>query len=260
MANIEQKDHHSRICDTGEMSRVSVKKVRGKRFQRSGRYKVKAPWRRIQRYQGTMTKLNPQKGIYGFPRELVTKVRYCETYTLTSTASSIAKQAFRMNSIFDPDYTGSGHQPMYFDTLATLYGRYVVLGAKLTVQFTQVPSPIANAQPSGPVTVGVVSSYDATLDTLLSTLEEQPNGDSATLLPDGNGEKIMTLTYSPEKDLGIDNSDDTVGAAFTTNPSETWYGWIYACETNGSTAVSVNAKVTIEFTVRCKKLIDIAGS
>lgn len=207
-----------------------------------------------------MPKLNPSKGIYGFPRELVTRIRYCDVYTLTSTASSISKNSFRMNSINDPDQTGVGHQPMYHDQYAALYDRYVVLGSKITVQFIQQPSPIANAQPSGPVTVGILTDKDASTASLLSTLEENNNARSKLLQSNGDGEVWLSATYSPEKDMGLDNSDDTVGAQFGSNPSEQWYATIYACETNGITAVNVAAKVTIEYVVRCKKLLDIAGS
>ena len=135
-----------------------------------------------------------------------------------------------------------------------------MLGAKLTVQFAQVPSPIANAQPSGPVTVGVLAENNATTSSLLSTLLENNNGKSKNILGEGNSDAWFTITYSPEKDLGVGPDDDTVHASFGNNPSVQWYGTIYACETNGITAVAVNAKVQIEYTVKCMRRIDVGGS
>ena len=41
-------------------------------------------------------------------------------------SNGIAKQYMRMNSLFDPDQTGTGHQPYYFDQFAALYNRYTV--------------------------------------------------------------------------------------------------------------------------------------
>lgn len=243
------------------MGRVSTKIVKkGKKYQRSGRYKAKAPWRQVSRWSGRISNLPGRSSIYGFPRSTVTTLRYCETYSLTSTASSIAKQVFRMNSIYDPDFTNTGHQPYYFDQLSTLYDHYVVLGSKLTVQFFQVPSPIGNAQPSGPVTVGIICDPTGTTSSLLSTLEEANTGVSRTIAPQGNDQAWLKTTYSPEKDIGVDESDDTVGAATNNNPSQAWYATVYACETNGSTAVTVNAKVTMEFTVRLKRLTPVTGS
>lgn len=165
-----------------------------------------------------------------------------------------------MNSINDPDQTGTGRQPLYHDQLQALYERYVVLGAKLTVQFVQVPSPIANAQPSGPVTVGVLAENNASSASLLSTLLENNTSKSKNLLAESNGDAWFTITYSPEKDLGVGADDDTVHASFGSNPSVQWYGTLFACETNGITAVTVNAKVTLEYTVKCMRQIDISGS
>ena len=47
-----------------------------------------------------------------------------------------------MNSLFDPDFTGTGHQPYYFDQFATIYQRYTVIGSKLTATFTPIPAAI----------------------------------------------------------------------------------------------------------------------
>ena len=53
------------------------------------------------------------RGIFGFPDEFITTIRYVDVYTLTSASNGIAKQYMRMNSLFDPDQTGTGHQPYY---------------------------------------------------------------------------------------------------------------------------------------------------
>lgn len=34
---------------------------------------------------------------------------------------------FRANGIFDPDVTGTGHQPLYRDQVADLYTNYTVI-------------------------------------------------------------------------------------------------------------------------------------
>ena len=42
----------------------------------------------------------------------------------------------------DPNHTGVGHQPLYFDQLMTIYNHYIVIGAKITVKFTAYPATI----------------------------------------------------------------------------------------------------------------------
>lgn len=63
-----------------------------------------------------------------FPvRKLVT-LEYNGNYLLSSTSSAIAVEQFRANSLYDPDYTGTGHQYMGSDILASMYQQYCVVG------------------------------------------------------------------------------------------------------------------------------------
>lgn len=210
----------------------------------------------------TVQKTSPQRGVFGFPDEFTTRLRYCEVITLTSASNGVGKYCFRMNSIFDPDQTGTGHQPYYYDQLSALYGRYVVLGSKLTAEFAVQPSAIATAQPSGPAMIGVVSDDDASVGSTVSTLLEQQNS-KTTLLGGGNSgpaTKKLTLTFSPERELGLGRDDDTVGAAFGSNPSKQWYGFIFAAEAGASAATSIIVKVQIEYFVKLSQLTNVTGS
>lgn len=47
----------------------------------------------------------------------------------------MANHVFNLGSIFDPDYTGVGHQPAFHDQWATLYNRYRVIGVRYKVIF-----------------------------------------------------------------------------------------------------------------------------
>lgn len=46
-------------------------------------------------------------------------------------AATSAGQAFNMNSLFDPDRTGAGDQPVGFDQWAAFYNRYIVYKFKI---------------------------------------------------------------------------------------------------------------------------------
>lgn len=68
-----------------------------------------------------------------FPDRMSCKLLYSDQITYTIAASSSTNQVFRLNSIYDPDYTNVGHQPRGHDELALLYKRYCVTGCKYEI-------------------------------------------------------------------------------------------------------------------------------
>ncbi len=68
------------------------------------------------------------------PHKYIT-LRYVEEFSNSILTSAGAQQTMNLNSLFDPNRTGSGHQPMGFDTVASLYNRYRVLKVRVTVKF-----------------------------------------------------------------------------------------------------------------------------
>lgn len=209
-----------------------------------------------------MPNVSVRRSDFGFPETLVTTLRYADVYTLTSTAQAVAKQVFRMNSCFDPDFTGTGHQPYYFDQLAAVYGGYCVIGSKLTATFSPITDAIATAQPSGPMVIGIVGEPNGTTSSTAYTLLET-SGAVSTLLggPNGgNNVKTLFTTYSPNKNLALGDEDDTVQATVSANPSQVWYATVFMAETGLGTPTSCNVKVELQMTVRFRRREDIASS
>ena len=162
---------------------------------------------------------------------MVTKLRYVDNFNLTGAAGVVGANVFRFNSCFDPDLSGVGHQPMYFDQFCGAtgtgpYGRYRVTSAKATVSFMQTNPPAIAATNLGPIVVGLRTGAASGLyATNLSGLCEASNttwtqlGDKAG----GNNLKVLTATYSPRRDLGVSADDDTVSAAYNGNPSQVFH-------------------------------------
>lgn len=65
----------------------------------------------------------------------VAKLNYCDSISLTPVAGGLSTWKFRANSLYDPDLTATGHQPMGFDNLMANYQHFTVIGAKITVDF-----------------------------------------------------------------------------------------------------------------------------
>jgi len=61
----------------------------------------------------------------------------------------MSSQVFRANSLYDPDLTGTGHQPNGFDTLMQAYDHFTVLASKIRVRTIQAASGGGTIEPGG---------------------------------------------------------------------------------------------------------------
>jgi len=154
--------------------------------------------------------------VFGFPNRLISKLRYVDTYSLSSSGGSTGKQILYLNSTFDPDNTGTGHQPLYRDTFAAIYDQYAVISADVTVTF------VSNATTS-PMRIGMVIDDDNSTSTTVNTLCEQSNGVNA-LLPNATGAPSMhvfKMHWDCKKILQIDPfASETYKTAVGSNPTE----------------------------------------
>lgn len=86
-------------------------------------------------------KQNKQKSRANFKMLVqVPALRVCLPYAFSSTLTEAAvtlgaAYSFRINDVFDPDFTGGGLQPLGFDQYAAMYGRYHVLGFRYEIEF-----------------------------------------------------------------------------------------------------------------------------
>jgi len=69
------------------------------------------------------------------PASRIVKLNYFDQLNLSPNSGSVQQCTFRANSIYDPNSTGTGHQPLFHDQLQELYNNYVVLGSKITATF-----------------------------------------------------------------------------------------------------------------------------
>jgi len=229
-------------------------------------YKKRTPWtkfRATRRSKALIPRI-PTYGVgppvNGFPSVMRTSLRYCDNFSLSSASGGVGSNIFRMNSLFDPDYTRTGHQPLYYDQFTPVYGRYRVLYSKLNVSFVPL-SDDSDAATSGPWIVGVTGNSNGVFSTSATVLSEQ-NKTFTRLLPRDKAALPvdLTLTYSPKRDLGVDPEDDTVTASTSGNPSSVWWGNVFVSDLNGSGTTTVIVKITMEFEVEFYAQSNIADS
>ena len=209
--------------------------------------------------KSTSKKSSRKMTIYRKPRDMdifkpvTTKLVYTDTILLSSTGSvAFNTHTFRANSVFDPDWTGAGHQPTRFDQLAALYQRYEVLKSKIRVQFTT--GQLADTSTTvalGPWHVGVVCSGQATpagTERIQATPSQSPH--------DRTMEHFVRQWLRRARRIGIVVL--TVSLSMTTplrlllalTPGSEGYYILWAFNEGNVSATSVLAHVRIEYEVR----------
>jgi len=67
-----------------------------------------------------------------FPKQLFNTLKYSETIPL-NIVTGFSVYRFIANGMFDPNGTGTGHQPLYYDQLMAVYDHYTVLKSRIRV-------------------------------------------------------------------------------------------------------------------------------
>jgi len=192
----------------------------------------------------------------GFPRKVSTTHKYVTQNLITSTAAAMQTYRFSANGMFDPDITNTGHQPMHFDELGAIYDHYVVLGSKITIQFSNAETP------GGELMVCIILNDDTNISpgSVNAALE---NSDVVGCLVSNNNQRVYSLskTFSAKKVYGGEsvNNPNMIGTV-TANPSEQSYFDIHVQSCKAATTTAIRFLATIEYYAEWTEVRDQAGS
>jgi len=190
---------------------------------------------------------------YGFPTKLQVKHRYADNINFAAAAAGTATYSFRANGMYDPDYSGTGHQPLYFDQLAAVYDHFTVLKSwiKITVTNTTAYPAMFNAFLNDDVTVTPTS---------VLTRAEQSAANTRLITKEG-GPVVFYLSFDAYKVfggsvLGNDNLQGTSSA----DPTEQSIYTLSCTSTDGAQATACSALIEIVYTAVWDEIRDIASS
>lgn len=190
-----------------------------------------------------------------FPPTKIATLRYCDVIQLDAGATDAAvEHRYRANSIYDPDRTGTGHQPRFHDTFEALYENYEVLSSKITAAF--------NTTWNGVVSICGVSldNDNSTAYTTRAALMENPNTSYRMIPSHGNAPAKISTTFNAKKSLGPANAVTNL-ATMGANPDENQDFVIWAINTYGTEDPGVvNVMITIDYTVRFSERKEVATS
>lgn len=162
---------------------------------------------------------NPSASNTPIAKSLITTLKYATAIRMTQTvADTMKSHYFRANSIYDPDFTGGGHQPLGTDQLLALYEHFTVLGSKITLRCIN-----ADSTNNAILAVSTVSETStAVLD--INRLIELGKSKYAVLTDNAGGKPQTTVSqyFNTKRFFGVKdpNGDDQYQGSASSNPAE----------------------------------------
>lgn len=142
--------------------------------------------------------------------------RYTENFQIVPTIRGM--YAFSVNSLYDPNVTGTGHQPKGFDQIMLLYDHYLTMKCNYKITFINESSTV-------PCVVGCALSR-LTTDTYsgIDDFSETTNADTHYLNLTGtsSNSKVVKGSVIPHRFLGSKNpmGNDRLWGETATSPQE----------------------------------------
>lgn len=191
----------------------------------------------------------------GFPKKMLMTHKYFESFDMSSSAGSTGIYQFCCNGLFDPNYTGAGHQPMYFDQCTAVYNHYTVIGAKMTATFS--PAAAANTN----TIVGAYINDDATVTPTIFGLIEQNKAKYGVMTTTQNFPTRVSQRWSAKKWFGgsIIGNPNMRGDA-SNNPVEASFFTLFAFPQNLSATQTYNVQIVIEYITIWTEIKDLISS
>lgn len=192
------------------------------------------------------------------PTRIIATLPYVETVTLGPTAGIVSSYAFNLLSCYDPNSSGTGHQPYTFDQRMLMHDHYTVLGAKITVKFiTGGVTPYACGIRICDDTSGSPTDYKLAMELPRTTYRIVGAGAA-------NGERTATITrkFSTKRYFGVKDVLDggKYSGTAASNPSDSAFAMIWAGSHDGTTATgNIQATVRINFIVAFTEPKDSLG-
>jgi len=190
----------------------------------------------------------------GIPYSLTTVLRYVDYKALSpGNAGVLDTLVYSLNGLYDPDITGTGHQPRGFDQLcgadngAGLYHHYCVLGAKITVEFANKDASYVNR-----CFMGIADSSSAISSLLFYEEASKSRCRSVGVLGSGKDIVTMPMKWSAKKWFAkpsVITERDLVGSN-TSNPVEQAYLHISVGNPQNVDSGAVDVVVKIDYIVR----------
>lgn len=187
---------------------------------------------------------NANRGLQPIPARYICKMKY-SSFVRTDLAG---QYLMNLNSVYDPDRSGLGHQPYGFDTLSTLYNRYRVIACGWVIQ-----RAAGTAEASAPTLVGCMPSNDPGINfSNFDYLRENPRAKWVLQNPGAQVNTLRGKSYIPSlvgRTRAQYMADDSYQANVLSNPTENAILYIQTNSAVTQEPVIADVSVILEYTV-----------
>jgi hypothetical protein len=199
-------------------------------------------------------------GYTPLPRVLHAKLKYVSDGLSLSGGVTPGSHVFSANGLYDPDITGTGHQPRGFDQIIPLYDHYVVTKSTVRVQMYSRSSDVS-------IVGGIALLNVSTGQTDFIDYMEQARVESSMLpyyLTSGAQPepRVHYMRFNAKEFMGVPDplTAGKLQGTVSANPSDGAFYHIFAQATNGSTSCTVTALVEVEYDVMFIEPVPVASS
>lgn len=183
------------------------------------------------------------------PPRMKRTFNYCDKRSLDGGAGgTVSSLFFSANSLYDPDRSGVGHQPMGFDQLMPLYDHFVVTKARINVMAAVASEAVGRA--ANQVLAINIRDTNTTTTNIAESIEA---GRAVwTLMTQGTGARgAVSLSHEVDvrKFLGRQSllSDPQMKGSIIGNPTEEVFFEISVANLDGDDPPLVDMLVTIQY-------------
>ncbi|AXH75667.1 MAG: putative capsid protein [Circoviridae sp.] len=186
----------------------------------------------------------------GMPTCKMVRLKYVETISIDPSSGTVGSYYFCANDMRDPNVSGVGHQPLYFDQYMSGYDHFTVLGSKIKV----TPTNPTTAD-IVPVAYGVIVddnntfTYQRTEQIIESNQGRRYKVAGAHNAPMTKYSNSITRKFSTKKFFKVKN---VVGKAeykgnTSSSPTEKAFFGVWAGSVGGTDGGNIYLTVEIEY-------------
>lgn len=196
-----------------------------------------------------------------FPNTKIVRHKYCEDIIFPGGAAAgvPATYQLRANSMYDPNYTGVGHQPMFRDQMAAEYNYYTVLSSGVKVTFP--------AEDGTRRHIALWLDNETTVPTSANDMKEQHRYYSNIRLDKRNGPLKLKCSYDAAKFAKTNVkgilADNDQKVAVGSNPSTTavkYFTLMCWPQYSGDTLGTIGVSIEMYFVTMWREPVDHTGS